>query len=243
MNIVIDIGNSFIKTTVFNKNDEVYSSVKENLDSDFLSDIIKDYRTTAGILSSVSGDVGNVVKYLQKTLTDFIVLSHTTPLPFINKYQTKETLGKDRLAGIAGAFTLYPDENVLVIDAGTAITYDVITKSGEYIGGNISTGLEMRFKALYQFTHQLPQLKPVNSWDKLGNSTDSAIIAGVQNGIILEADGTIELLKNELYPLKVLVTGGNASFFDNKLKNTIFVVPNLISVGLNSILNYNVKNN
>ena len=243
MNIVIDIGNSFIKISVFNKNDEVHSSVKENLDSDYLSGIITKYKIASGILSSVRGDVGNVVKYLQKTLTDFIILTHTTPLPFVNTYLTKETLGKDRLAGIAGAFTLYPDENVLVIDAGTAITYDVITQSGEYIGGNISAGLEMRFKALHQFTHQLPHLKPVNSWNRLGNSTDSAIIAGVQNGIILEVDGTIERIKNEFYPLKVLLTGGNADFFDNKLKNTIFVVPNLISVGLNSILNYNVKNN
>lgn len=243
MNIVIDIGNSFIKIFVFNKNNEVHNSVTENLDPDLLSGIIKDYKITAGILSSVRGDIENVVKYLQKSLNDFIVLTHATPLPFINKYLTKETLGKDRLAGIAGAFSMYPYENVLVIDAGTAITYDVITKPGEYIGGNISAGLEMRFKALHQFTHQLPQLKPVKNWDMLGNSTDSAIISGVQNGIVMEVDGTIELLKKELYPLKVIITGGNARFFDNKLKNTIFVVPKLISVGLNSILNYNVKNN
>jgi type III pantothenate kinase len=242
MNIVIDIGNSFKKVSVFHKNDEVFNSVKENLDTDFLSDVLKKYRIAAGILSSVSGDVKNIVNYLQKKLTRFVVLTHTTRLPYINNYQTKETLGKDRLAGIAGAFALYPDENVLVIDAGTAITYDVITKSGEYIGGNISEGLEMRFKALHQFTHQLPQLKPVEDWDKLGNSTDSAIIAGVQNGILMEVEGTIDLLKSKLYPLKVIITGGNARFFDNKLKNTIFVVPNLISIGLNSILNYNVKN-
>ncbi|MBT6766833.1 MAG: type III pantothenate kinase, partial [Prolixibacteraceae bacterium] len=154
-------------------------------------------------------------------------------------YDSKETLGKDRIAAAVGAFDLYPDSNVLIIDAGTAITYDIINEKNQYLGGNISPGLEMRFKALHHFTGKLPLVKQ-NKFDKLyGNTTENAILAGVQNGLVFEVDKAIDTFKEFYNNLKVIITGGNAEFFDKKLKNSFFVHFNLIAMGLNRILEYN----
>ncbi|HKL32104.1 MAG TPA: type III pantothenate kinase, partial [Tangfeifania sp.] len=164
------------------------------------------------------------------------------PLPIENLYQTKDTLGKDRIAAVVGAFDLYPNTNVLVIDAGTAITFDIINEQGQYLGGNISPGLEMRFKALNKFTGRLPLVRK-NDFDNLyGRTTEEAILAGVQHGIVFETDKAIETFKEFYNNLKVIITGGDAIFFDKKLKNSFFVHFNLTALGLNRILEHNGEN-
>ena len=127
----------------------------------------------------------------------------------------------------------------MVIDAGTAITYDFINDKNEYIGGNISPGLKLRFRALYHFTDKLPLMEPKNYNQLYGLSTEEAILAGVQNGMIYEVDKTIEKFKEFYSNLKVIITGGDAEFFDKKLKYSFFVHFNLVALGLNRILEYN----
>jgi type III pantothenate kinase len=162
-------------------------------------------------------------------------------LPIRSSYQTPETLGKDRLAAVVGAAFLQPDMDILVIDAGTAVTYDCIDASGVYHGGNIAPGVEMRLKALHTFTQKLPLVKVNANVDFLGKDTQSAIQAGVLYGVVLEIDGYIERLMLKYPKLSVFLTGGSAVLFDNKLKSRIFADKNLVLTGLNRILQHNVK--
>jgi len=175
---------------------------------------------------------------LQDKFETFIELQSNTPLPIENCYDSKETLGKDRIAAVVGAFDIDPNTNVLVIDAGTAITYDIITAEGKYLGGNISPGLEMRYKALSQFTGKLPKVEKAEFNKLYGKTTEQAIRAGVQNGFVYEVDSTINSFKEFYNNLKVIITGGDAEFFDKKLKNSFFVHFNLTSIGLNRILQH-----
>ena len=138
-----------------------------------------------------------------------------------------------------GANNIFPDTNVLVIDLGTAITFDLVNNKNQYLGGTISPGLNLRFKALNQFTDQLPLLEKREKFDIIGNDTHSAIISGVQTGIKFEIEGYIHQLQNDYDRLKTILTGGDAIFFDKMLKNTIFVNLNLNFVGLNIILEFN----
>ncbi len=240
MNLVIDIGNSRTKFSVFNLGEEVTTQSIDVFDRESVDRLLKDYPSVnRAILSSVKDFSTDIKKHLKEKFEQFIELDHLTPLPFRNCYQTKETLGKDRLAAVAGAFTLCPGANVLVIDAGTAITYDLINSNGDYLGGNISPGLEMRFKALHQFTSRLPLIEKSDFNSLFGKTTCEAIRAGVQNGIVYEVDSTIESFKVFYKNITVIITGGDADFFDKKLKNSFFVHFNLIPIGLNRILEHN----
>ncbi len=191
------------------------------------------------IISSVKDYSSELKHTLQERFDTFIELDENTPLPIENCYQTKSTLGKDRIAAVVGAFDLYPNQNILVIDAGTAITYDIVSEKGQYLGGNISPGIEMRLKALNYFTGRLPLVQQ-KEWNKLyGTTTEEAILGGVLNGVVFEVDKTIDTFKEFYNNLKVIITGGNAEFFDKKLKNSFFVNFNLLALGLNRILEYN----
>ncbi|NJK84871.1 MAG: type III pantothenate kinase [Bacteroidales bacterium] len=150
-------------------------------------------------------------------------------------------MGKDRLAAAVGAYTIYPYFNVLVIDAGSAITFDMVSESGEYLGGNISPGLEMRFRALHEFTSKLPWVSKNENFPDAGFDTESSIVCGVQWGIINEIEGYILNYLAKFQNIKIILTGGDANFFDKKVKSPIFVVPNLVLIGLNQILKYNDK--
>jgi type III pantothenate kinase len=241
MNLVIDIGNTRSKVAIFKDCEVAALKIEEKLSQAIIAQILMDYpQIKRCIISSVTESHEEFAVFLGKQKLQVLVLEANTPLPYIHNYKTKETLGKDRIAAIAGACMLYPKKDVLVIDAGTAVTFDFKNKNEEYLGGTISPGLEMRFKALHHFTSKLPLLKSRESKTFMGNSTDEAIINGVQNGLIFEMEGYIGSLKNNYLDLIVLLTGGDAQFFDNKLKKPIFVVSNLVLTGLNAILEYNV---
>ena len=242
MNLVIDIGNTFFKIYIFEQNKishfQKYKTIDYQKYHEYLSQIkcIK-----SSIISSVAGISEELIKLIQQISQKYIILNHTTPIPIVNLYKTPESLGKDRLAGIVGAYNIYNQQNVLAIDAGTAITFDFINQRGEYLGGNISPGVEMRFQALNHFTKNLPLLTQTDSFPYFGTSTDEAIISGVQKGILFEIDAYIDDLRRKYDDLKIILTGGDTFFFEHKLKNTIFAEPNLVAIGLNRILQYNVK--
>lgn len=237
MNICIDIGNTLTKTAVFERDALVHFSTSSTFDISELRNILQNYPAEKAVVSSVGNEIfHNEIGSLFKKV---VIIDSNTPIPVKNHYQTPETLGKDRLAAVVGANYLYPDRNILVIDAGSAITFDFINAAGEYKGGNIAPGLSMRFRALHEFTHRLPMLGPSEDMPVLGRNTSEAIIAGVQNSMVFETDTYIGKLSKEHEMLMTVVTGGDAKFFDNKLKNTIFVIPNLVLIGLNRILNFN----
>jgi len=166
-------------------------------------------------------------------------LDTSTLLPITLNYKTLETLGKDRIALAVAAAQLYPHKNVLIIDAGTCITYDFIDKHKEYQGGSISPGIQMRFKALNTFTDKLPLINPTDNVELLGKSTSESISSGVMNGVYSEIDGIIDKYKINFPDIEVILTGGDIIYFDKKLKNNIFANSNLVLKGLNMILDYN----
>ena len=148
MNLVIDQGNTVCKLAVFDSGNLLWRETKSEPAIPFLKEIMADYpEISAGILSSVGMFDPEIQAFLKKILKTFIILDATTPLPIVNNYSSKDTLGYDRIADAVGAFSLFPGNNVLIIDAGTAITIDLLTSKGEFYGGNISPGLDLRFKS------------------------------------------------------------------------------------------------
>jgi type III pantothenate kinase len=239
MNLVIDIGNSSAKTGCFNKGELVSLAVEEEFTPQKAAELIRRFRVRKCILCSVRDPNEPLMEFLRNNVPYLIDLSHTTPVPFKNLYRTPERLGKDRIAAAAGAYAAFPATHALIIDMGTAITFDILTSSGEYMGGNISPGLMMRFRALHEFTSRLPMLEKDEFSADPGTDTRSAIISGVQKGILYEINGYMEHFSVSYPGLKVILTGGDADFFADKLKKPIFVVPNLVLNGLNFILDYN----
>lgn len=239
MNLVIDIGNTTAKVAIFDKNSlvEVFRSSNKSLDC--LPEVLTKYRIKQGILASVIDLTQQVISQLSNLPFPLIRLSVDTPLPVENHYLTPETLGNDRLAAVIGAYDIYPEKDILVIDAGTAITYDFIDAKGRYLGGNISPGMTMRFKALHEFTGKLPLINEKGTRHSLGVNTESAIREGVIKGMEFEIKGYIDSLKKNYPNLLVFLTGGDGFLFETNLKNLIFADVFLVLKGLNRILNYN----
>jgi type III pantothenate kinase len=241
MNLIIDIGNTRTKFSIFNNGELAITVPVDELKPEHIDLLASEYEgLNMAILSSGRNFPPALREKLLSVFHTFIELSDDTPVPIFNKYKSKETLGKDRLAAVVGANSLYPGSDILVIDAGTAITFDLIDAEGNYWGGNISPGLEMRFKALHQFTGKLPLVCQDDKNQLFGDTTESAIRCGVQNGFVYEVDGTIGKFKEFYNNLKVIITGGDANFFDGKIKNPFFVNFNLVATGLNCILEHNV---
>lgn len=239
MNLIIDIGNSVAKLAVFDSNEIVEVRHCSNQTLDQLSDLCNRYVIEKGILSSVITLNEECQKQLDALNIPIIKLSYRTPVPIKNLYQTPQTLGMDRLAAVVGANYLQPGKPLLVIDAGTCITYDFIDEGGQYQGGNISPGKRMRFKALHSFTDKLPEISPEGEKPAYGKTTETAIRSGVIRGIEFEIKGYISHLMQNYPELLVFLTGGDEFSFDTKLKNTIFADGFLVLKGLNRILIYN----
>ena len=240
MNLVIDTGNTLTKVALYQGREMLAFSSFEGVHP---KHIIKFCESNSliknAILSSVKEYPAEIDEYLSQRY-NAIIFSHKTPVPVINKYRTPETLGKDRLAGVVGAMQLMPASDLLVIDTGTAITYDIVTASGEYLGGSISPGLAMRYKALHAFTSRLPLLEYYNDAQLIGSDTSSGIHSGVMNGAAAEMEGIIQQYR-QLYPgLKIILTGGDQNYFDKRLKIKTFAAPNLVLEGLNLILDFNI---
>lgn len=242
MNLVVDIGNSRTKLAIFLKKELVDFQTVDELTIVQLAEIKKAYPDIdRAILSSVSTADPQIVGYLKSEFIHFLELNYLTPVPIKNQYKTPHTLGLDRLAAAIGACELCPGKDLLVIDAGTAITFDLIENNGTFKGGNISPGLRSRFRALHEFTMKLPLLEETEEYPVIGQTTEEAIRAGVINGMVFEIDGTIDLFRENRPGLQPLLTGGDAQFFERRLKNAIFVKFEITLIGLNRILEYNVE--
>lgn len=240
MNLILDIGNTRTKIGVFRGHRLVKKMIWDQWTLRQLKDLIEQKKITQVGLSTVIGLKKPIDNFLKKHFY-YINLNANTALPIHNHYKTPQTLGKDRLAAVVGAFAEYPDQHNLVIDAGTCIKYDLITANGDYYGGSISPGIEMRLKAMHHFTAKLPLVERGSVQDLVGNNTKTALQTGGQLGALAEASGFIRWYEEKYGQINVILTGGDADFFAKKLKNRIFVNQNLVLTGLNKILNYNVE--
>jgi len=237
MNLVVDYGNSSAKVAIFNHLKLVEKHTFTEMND--LKNYIQTSQADNLIVSSVTTEADRVISWATHAKQKFI-LTHTIPLPVKILYKTPHTLGVDRIAGACGALQLFPNCSSLVIDAGTCITYDFIDAKGNYHGGGISPGLMMRFKAVHTFTARLPLVNPLEQPDLIGNSTESSIQSGVIYGLMGEIEGIIARYRIQYPDLKVILCGGDARFFENKLKDSIFASPDLVLIGLNSVLIHNV---
>lgn len=237
MNLVIDAGNTLIKTAVYNPSGLSFIETHQGWWPEAIVSLIEGH---PGIRSCMICSTREIPDWLPEIMKEhgiqYSELSHLLPLPITLGYETPETLGKDRIASAAGAADRFPGRNVVVIDAGTALTIDLITDKGFFAGGNISPGMRMRFAALHQQTFGLPEIEPADTIPLIGRNTREAILAGVVNGLIYEIDNSINSLKNKYNDLLVIMTGGDTRYLLPRLKNTIFVEENLVLSGLNAIL-------
>ena len=241
MKLVIDIGNTLSKVAVFDGTDIVELNTTKKISVEYFQNLLKSLQDIqSSIIAHVADIDEQIINYLA-SVQNLIVLSETTPLPFVNKYETPLSLGYDRIAAVAGASGIFPNQNVLVIDAGSCITYDFIKSGKEYMGGGISPGLKMRFSALNTFTGKLPLINSnlEKSVKLIGTDTKKSILSGVQNGILHEVDGIIDSYKMLFPGIKIVLSGGNYKYFDKTLKNNIFATPNIVLRGLNRILDFN----
>ncbi|QYA25273.1 type III pantothenate kinase [Gramella sp. MT6] len=240
MNLVIDAGNTSVKTAVFQNNRllEKQNFKKENFSKEFQK-IRKNFpEITKSIISSVTSGGIEMISELKKSFP-VLELDNSTPVPFENRYATPKTLGKDRIALVTAAVNSFPGKNVLIIDAGTCITYDIKTAEEVYLGGAISPGLNMRFNSLHKFTANLPLVIPKPEAELIGNTTQTSILSGIINGIKMELTGTIESYRSQFEDLTVIFTGGDSQILSIPLKNSIFANSNFLLEGLNFILEFN----
>jgi type III pantothenate kinase len=241
INLVIDIGNTFIKVALFNNTAIGETFVFEHFGVNELKRIVKREKIDRSIISSVDQEINDLEEYL-KTVSTYLRFHTGASGQIVNHYKTPETLGLDRLAAVIGATAIYPNRNTLVIDAGTCITYDFIDRNRNYLGGSISPGLTMRFKAMNAFTGRLPLIELNNDFsDDHGADTCSSILSGVQHGAFNEVKGFISDYAARYPELQVILCGGDAKFFDTRLKNSIFAPsvktePHLVLIGLNEVI-------
>jgi type III pantothenate kinase len=243
MNLSIDLGNTYAKTGLFSEGKLVETNWK--LTYQDLVDYVQSIHPQKIIVSSVSYSEEQLKDGFSNITPDIYLLKSTTPVPLTKLYDTPETLGADRVAAAIGAKVLYPEKNCLVIDMGTCITYDLVDADDNFHGGIISPGVRMRFKAMNTFTKRLPLLEPEGIPEGIpeliGKNTKHAMQSGVMNGLLAEINGLIEEYDKVLTNINVIFCGGDATYFANRIKNPNFVVPELVLIGLNRILEYNVE--
>ncbi len=252
MNLCIDQGNSRTKVALMTDEGKIINDfIYKQFSSAEVERLFDLYEITDSIISSVVNIEAAVVNTLHRRSQHFVLFDHNTPVPIVNTYDTPQTLGQDRLAAAVGAKSLCSNENLLIIDAGSAITYDFVTDKGEYIGGNIAPGLKMRFTMLQRMTKKLPlvdadenELVPL-----FGKNTRDAIVAGVIRGIAYEVKGYMRTLREKTPHFRTYLTGGHASYILNNVrtshseKREITYEKHLVLIGLNEILIFNKLKN
>lgn len=238
MNLAIDIGNTRTKIGIFNQDEIQTIFVFDNHEKIDIAKIIIDHNIQKAIVSSTIEIPIYLVEAI-KNLKQNIFLDADTKLPFINKYSTKDTLGKDRLALVAAAQIQFPHQNNLIIGCGTCITFNFINNKNEFIGGSIHPGLKMRLQAMHTFTKKLPLIQLEPSTDLIANTTKSNMLTGVLWATSKEIDGMISDYLVKFHQMNVIITGGDTNLLVNRLKNQIFAISNFTLIGLNHILEYN----
>jgi len=237
LKLIIDIGNTAVKTALFSDKQLISSAVLNDCTLQNILVFVGEQAISYAIISSVKAVDTDLEQIIQHFDAHF--LNENTLLPITIDYKTPDTLGRDRIAAVVGASFLFPIQDVLVLDAGTCLTIDFINKRKVYKGGRISPGIRMRYKALNQFTSNLPLCEFSESSMLLGDDTNSSIISGVLQGILAEVREIINVYKMENKDTIIAVTGGDCFFFEKELKSSIFANPFLVMEGLNEILDYN----
>ena len=248
-NLTIDNGNTSVKVAFFIGTQIVATNRFIRRDSRLLERIISTYKPdTAIVCSTASSATSQRIEQLaDERCRRVLHLTHETPMPIRLGYRTPQTLGRDRIATAVGAWSiarrLDHTCDILVIDAGTAITYDLVTANGCFVGGNIAPGLSLRFKALHEHTGRLPLVQPDGDTPMVGYNTDTAIRSGVMLGLLGEVRSYIADLKLSHPNMMVFITGGDGKWLYTNLndKNIIYS-EHLAAEGLNRILLYNQVN-
>ena len=235
MVMAIDIGNTRIKAAVFEQNELL---ARESFAADdapeFFSRLVDRFTLNEAVTAS-SGHEIDVLKSLGITLK---TVGRDWRFPFVNDYRTPETLGIDRMVLAAGAVLAFPDTARLVVDAGTCVTYDFIDGRDHYLGGGISPGLALRYRAMHQFTARLPQLDPEWPPHFIGTTTAESMHSGAAVGLALEIDGFIDQYREAHPNFIIILTGGDSEFLAGRLKNRIFASPNFLLESLNKLHQY-----
>lgn len=242
MNLIIDIGNNCTKMAIFDGKKKEASFRIIQFTSEIMQKFCEPYakKLDKAIISSVSNIPLFVIDLLNHEIPYVHILSHKSILPFKNEYETPETLGSDRIAAVAGAYYHFPGKKILIIDAGSAITYDFLSDK-TFKGGNISPGLSMRFKALHNFTGKLPLASSTITYSSPGKNTLEAITAGVVNGLIYEINENIRTFENKYPGIKIILTGGDSGYLRERLEYKVEYMPDIVFEGLNYILEHNSK--
>lgn len=239
MNLIIDIGNTLAKLAAFEGDRlvEVVRTSNETLER--LPEFIAKRRFERGIVSSVFGITAEAERRLRSVSFPMLYFRWDTPVPLSNDYHTPRSLGSDRLAAAVGASSLFPGRDLLIVDAGTCLTYEFVTRDGRYKGGGISPGLQMRLRSLHAFTAHLPLIDSEGMVPEVGYDTETSIRSGVIEGMKCEIEGRIAWFKEKYPGLLVFLTGGDNFDFDDKIKKLIFADKYIVPKGLNKILLYN----
>lgn len=239
MRLIIDIGNSRAKVAVFDGT-ELVSSMRTDHDLTDLPDMVTLYPCQQGIVSTTAGLTERAEQRIAALPFEVLRMTGETPVPIQVLYHTPQTLGSDRLAAVVGAWAQYPKRNILIIDAGSCITYDFLDNEGNYRGGNISPGLGMRLNALHEHTARLPKIDSEGDTPEVGYDTETAIRSGVCIGIRHEIEGYIKAFREKYPDVLVFLTGGDAFHLDMSKENCTFADEFLVLRGLNNILAYNI---
>ncbi len=240
MNLIVDIGNTSTKLALYERNECLSQDRIDELTCPEVERRLSGHNVQRAIVSSVRSLPQFISDLLFSSIPSVHILSHKSLLPFKIEYDTPETLGTDRIAAVAGAFKLFPGSEVLIIDAGTALTFDFLS-ADIYKGGNISPGLTMRFRALNKFTDKLPMVTSEENFTNPGRNTRDAIMAGVITGLTYEINEYIRTFENKLTDFKIILTGGDSEFLKDKINYQITYKPDIVIDGLNYILEYNAK--
>ena len=239
MNLVIDIGNTAVKVYLFKNNEIIKREVlSENALIQYLKLIaIDDIRNI--ICSSVTKSYKDQLSKIFKNSNYFDFSDNNLKIPFTNNYETKKSLGQDRIGLISSAVLKFQDQNSLVIDMGTCITYDFIDSQNTYHGGAISPGIRMRYSSFSNYTSNLPLLKFQDITKIIGANTEESLHIGINNGIVGEINQYINSLKKSYSEFNVIITGGDSIFLLNKIKNAIFADQDFLASGLKYIIKLN----
>lgn len=240
MLLAIDVGNTQIKSAVFEHNTLLQKEIIPFSDwKNILKNILKNFPKIENIVVSSVGKLDKTDFLELKDEVNVFFISREIVFPFENKYETPNTLGIDRMVLSAGAVLKFPKQNRLIIDAGTCITYDFIDQNDNYLGGAISPGIRLRYESLHNYTAKLPLLVKDNPEQSVGNSTTQSIHSGIINGISFEIDGFINSILEKNDNFIIILTGGDSEFLAKRLKNTIFANSNFLLESLNQIFQYN----
>ena len=242
LNLIIDIGNNSAKFFLFKEGKTILHTRKENTSFDTIGEWNKEFGIAKAIVSSVIAEPKGLEDELAKLTCPVIRFSSSTPLPLTIKYATPGTLGSDRLAAAIGAWSQAPNRNLLVIDAGTAITIDFVERNGNYHGGNIAPGIRMRLRALHEYTDKLPLVDKEGDTPTIGYDTETAIRSGVVCGVCHEINGYISEFLEKFGEVFVFLTGGDENHLKNRIKSCTFADKYLVAKGLNWILDNYDKN-